>query len=220
MFNEACQAQNRLLQAAVKEFAAKGYAGTSIQDIVGEAGVAKPTLYYYFQNKAGLYRAVVERACDEHLRVLQASSSAGQTIAERLVELVWATFQFVAEHREFMRLVFATAFASLEEVPREARCGEKRSQGMEFIRGLVQRALEQGELRREFDARALTMAFWGMMNLHVMMHLLHPDRLLTREMAEEQVRIFLGGAGPPENRSQFAQQPEKRNVAYKTGFGG
>lgn len=194
MFAKSSDVRDRLLRTALKQFAAKGYAGTSIQDIVGAARVTKPTLYYYFGSKAGLYRALVSRACDEQLRVLQEAASEGQALAAQLNNLVWTTFQFVAGHREFMRLVFATAFASTEEVPREARCAQKGWQGVEFIQGLVHRALQQGELQAEFDAPALTMAFCGMMNLHVMAHLLHPEKPLTRKMADEVVRIFLRGA--------------------------
>ena len=38
----------RLLEAGLKLFANRGYAGTSVQDITEEAKVTKPTLYYYF----------------------------------------------------------------------------------------------------------------------------------------------------------------------------
>ncbi len=36
----------RLLDAGLKLFANRGYAGTSVQDIIDEAGVTKPSLYY------------------------------------------------------------------------------------------------------------------------------------------------------------------------------
>ena len=43
----------RLLDAGLKLFANRGYAGTSVQDITEEARVTKPTLYYYFESKEG-----------------------------------------------------------------------------------------------------------------------------------------------------------------------
>ncbi|MBW2208934.1 MAG: helix-turn-helix transcriptional regulator, partial [Deltaproteobacteria bacterium] len=45
-----------LLEAATALFAQKGYAGTSVREIVERAGVTKPVLYYYFENKEGLFR--------------------------------------------------------------------------------------------------------------------------------------------------------------------
>lgn len=209
--------REQLLQAALKQFAAKGYAGTSIQDIVGNAGVAKPTLYYYFGSKAGLYRALVSRACDEQLRVLQEAASGENIFAGQLRKLVRATFKFVGEHHDSMRLAFATAFASPEEVPCEARCGQKGWESVEFIQGLMERAQSNGQLRRSFHNRALTMAFCGMMNLHVMAHLLHPEKSLTNRTADELVQIFLRGAAGDESPCtagdrfvERGQQPERR----------
>jgi AcrR family transcriptional regulator len=48
-------AYKRLLSAARKIFARKGYSGTSVREIVAAAGVTQPVLNYYFRNKEGLY---------------------------------------------------------------------------------------------------------------------------------------------------------------------
>lgn len=53
--------QEQILQGAMRVFLAHGYAGTSMDRVVAEAGVSKPTLYSYFQNKEGLFRALIER---------------------------------------------------------------------------------------------------------------------------------------------------------------
>ena len=50
---------NKLLEAAVRLFAHKGYRATSTREIVEAAGVTKPMLYYYFQSKEGLLAAAL-----------------------------------------------------------------------------------------------------------------------------------------------------------------
>ncbi|MCE1227092.1 MAG: TetR/AcrR family transcriptional regulator, partial [Geobacteraceae bacterium] len=47
--------RQRLLDAALQLFSTKGYAATSVRELVEAAGVTKPVLYYYFKNKEGLY---------------------------------------------------------------------------------------------------------------------------------------------------------------------
>ncbi|MEU2102865.1 TetR family transcriptional regulator [Nocardia sp. NPDC019255] len=47
-----------LLEAAMEEFAAKGYAGARVSDIAQRAGVNKQLITYYFGGKEGLYRAL------------------------------------------------------------------------------------------------------------------------------------------------------------------
>src|SRR5215472_12910555 len=109
--------RRHLLQAALKSFADRGYAATSIQDIVDAARVSKPVLYYYFPDKAGLFRALVERAHDERLRLMQAAAERKESVAEKLEEVITAVFEFSLENRELMRLAFATAFAAPGEAP-------------------------------------------------------------------------------------------------------
>lgn len=47
-----------LLEAALDEFSAKGFAGTRVRDIAARAGVSKDLIAYHFGNKDGLYLAV------------------------------------------------------------------------------------------------------------------------------------------------------------------
>lgn len=57
-----------LLDAALEEFAAKGFAGARVRDIADRAGVSKDLISYHFGGKDGLYRAVqrawLEREAD------------------------------------------------------------------------------------------------------------------------------------------------------------
>jgi len=49
-----------LLEAALSEFAAKGFEGARVGDIAARAGVSKQLVSYYFGGKEGLYQAIVE----------------------------------------------------------------------------------------------------------------------------------------------------------------
>lgn len=46
----------KLLRVALTHFAAKGYDGVQVREVAEEAGVSKPTLYYHFGSKEGLFR--------------------------------------------------------------------------------------------------------------------------------------------------------------------
>ncbi|OLS41287.1 TetR/AcrR family transcriptional regulator [Bacillus sp. MRMR6] len=54
-FNLDKEKQNRIVNAAMKEFAQKGYDRASTNEIVKEAGISKGLLFHYFQNKKQLY---------------------------------------------------------------------------------------------------------------------------------------------------------------------
>ncbi|MET8760768.1 TetR/AcrR family transcriptional regulator [Lentzea sp. NPDC004782] len=58
------QRREQILDAATRAFARTGYVATGLDDVVAEAGVTLVLLYRHFDSKAGLYRAVLDRACN------------------------------------------------------------------------------------------------------------------------------------------------------------
>src|SRR5512144_1403704 len=54
------RARERLLRAAADVFDRKGYAAASVREIVEQAGITKPVLYYHFGSKEGMLSAILE----------------------------------------------------------------------------------------------------------------------------------------------------------------
>src|SRR5437667_12415975 len=96
-----------VLASAVKIFARRGYAGTSVQDILRATGLSKPTVYYYFESKAGLFRAILAFAYDESFRLMQEQLHGKANCQQRLIEVAGALFDFANRHQNLTRLVFA-----------------------------------------------------------------------------------------------------------------
>jgi len=186
--------RQQILQAALKRFAHGGYAGTSIQEIVDDAHVTKPALYYHFEDKAGLYRALVESAYDERYHLMREAETRGRTVREKLVELVTALFEFSQTHRELMRIAFAAAFAAPGEVPAEIQHAQKGRRNYEFVRALIVEGLRSGELDGRFDSEELAFGLYGQLNTYIMVRLLWPDCPLNRKSARRVVELFLTGA--------------------------
>ena len=86
--------RQRLLDAGLKQFANRGYAGTSVQDITEEAKVTKPTLYYYFESKEGLFQALVDQAMDERLRLMREAAPPGKDTVDQLTDIIVAVTDF------------------------------------------------------------------------------------------------------------------------------
>ena len=187
--------RHQVLQAALRKFADCGYEGTSVQDIVEAAQVTKPTLYYYFGNKAELYQALVDYAHEERRRLMQAAAERGDTLAGKLVEILAAVFDFLQNNRDLMRIAFATAFAAPGELPAEIHYVDKCSRNFQFIHELIRRGQATGELDPHFDSKELAFGFYGQLNIYIMAHLLMPECKLNRQTAERIVKLFLAGAG-------------------------
>jgi AcrR family transcriptional regulator len=187
--------RRQILQAAVRRFANAGYAAASVQQIVGDAKVSKPALYYHFRDKAGLFQALVSEAHDERFGVLQEAAARFQDLRGKLVEILSALFDYFHKNRELSRIAFATAFAAPGEVPAQVRYLDKCQRNLEFIHSLMKRAQKDGELSHHFDSRDLAYGFYGLTNFYVQSRLLIPDYRLDRRAAERIVDLFLNGAG-------------------------
>lgn len=83
--------RQRIVQAATRLFSQYGFKRTSVDVLASEAGVAKPTVYAYFDDKDAIFRAVVEAVCDELLRATVEASRAGPA-EERLARMLSAKF--------------------------------------------------------------------------------------------------------------------------------
>ena len=142
------QTRGKILRSALKHFAECGYAGASVQAIVDAARVTKPTLYYYFKSKAGLFQALIDWAHDERYRLMCEASEGVGELSSQLTEVLAALFEFINGNRSLMRIAFATAFSARGEIPAEIRYVDKCERNFEFIHALIRRGVAGGALNK------------------------------------------------------------------------
>ncbi|MDR3378422.1 MAG: TetR/AcrR family transcriptional regulator [Verrucomicrobiae bacterium] len=202
--------RQQLLRAALKLFANSGYAATSVQDIVDEAKLSKPALYYHFKDKAGLFQALVHAAHDERYRVLHAAVEQQEHIGTQLEAGLSALFTYFRRNRELMRISFATMFAAPGEVPPDAGCDQKCRRNYEFMHALLGQAQKRGELSRRFSTDELTFGLYGLANLYFVSHLVSRSAPPNELTAQRIVRLFLAGAGAKTRAKRFQPSVQGR----------
>lgn len=101
----SAETRERILQAALTEFAAQGLAGARMDRLAAVAGVNKALLYYYFESKEKLYLAALEmiasKVRDSSLAVLMTDATAG----ERLLRTALNHFDRILTQGEFQSLM-------------------------------------------------------------------------------------------------------------------
>ena len=108
-----------------------------MQQIVDDAKVSKPALYYHFADKARLFEALVHEAHDERYRVLQESVVGKKNFREQAEAVLTGLFDFFRKNRELMRIAFATMFAAPGEVPENLTYSDKCERNFEFIHRVI-----------------------------------------------------------------------------------
>ncbi len=89
------EVRDRIIEVATKLFATQGYGSTSVREVVEAVGVTKPTLYYYFGSKEGLFLAVVNHHMQIGRDLFEAALAGEGSVRERLLSFTRAYLQEV-----------------------------------------------------------------------------------------------------------------------------
>lgn len=111
---ESVDARHRLLQAALRLFAEKGYSKTSTRDIAQAAEVNIASIKYYFDDKAGLYRAAFTEPLGGFCERSALEDAQGLTLHEALM-LFFTDFLAPLQQSELVQLCIRLHFREMLE---------------------------------------------------------------------------------------------------------
>lgn len=186
--------RERLADAALRLFNERGYAATSVREIVEAAGVTKPVLYYHFESKEGLYNYLISRGFEEFTVTLAAARRETGPVVERLRHLLDSVYRLFGEHTAEVRLMHAIFYGPPQGAP-PFDFDRYHRQFEEEIGRLVVEGMEAGELRPD-DPHTVAMVIIGTINVAMELHLCHPDRDLGPGGVLRMFDIVLRGIAP------------------------
>jgi len=97
--------QREIMAAAVGLFARQGYWNTELQEVADTLGIAKGTIYLYFETKKDLYFAALDHALDQLADMLHAEVTAASGPVEKIRALVTTYFRFFDEDRALAEVI-------------------------------------------------------------------------------------------------------------------
>ncbi len=139
-----------ILKAALEEFSINGFAATRLEDVAARAGIAKGTIYLYFNSKEELFEAVVRDRIIPYFERMeqiqeQSKGSAGEILREQLQIL----------HRELVstdtRYIPKLMIGEGNRFPKLAEFyfREVITRIMGLLRTVIKRGVDAGEFRPE-----------------------------------------------------------------------
>jgi len=138
--------RQRILDVALELFARKGYATTTIREIVDAAGITAPSLYYYFGSKEGLYMELMQTHCARIDQALTLHMHTAEGAKHRVKDLVDKIFQQVIEDKNFFRLMFTIYYGPSQGAP---YC-DFISYHVKF-HAAIKKIIEEGIAAKEFE---------------------------------------------------------------------
>jgi AcrR family transcriptional regulator len=169
----AATTRGRILRAATKVFAAKGFDGARIDAIAAESGINKERLYHHFGGKDPLFTAVLEEAY-RGIREAEAKVELDSVPAnEAVLRLVDFTWEYYLAHPEFPRLLNSENQLEARHVKENPATPATNAGHIARMRRLVARGREEGTIRDGIDAVQLSvniaaLSFFYLMNRHTL----------------------------------------------------
>jgi AcrR family transcriptional regulator len=139
--------QEQILAAAFEVFAAHGYEAARLDDVAKQAGIAKGTIYLYFQDKERLFQAVVRSLPQKRFdAVAKAFTGSAEDLFRDLLSLMYGQLVRNEKVRSIVRLLIAEGgrFPQLADIYHR----EIIAPGMKALRHVLRKGIASGEFRK------------------------------------------------------------------------
>ncbi len=190
--------RQRLLAAATDLFTQRGYAASTVREIVGAAGVTKPVLYYYFRNKEGIYLELMRGAFARLDELITDSVGDGGSATQKLLRLCDRTYTLFMENVKVARVMYSIYYGPHQGAP-FFDFDAYHLKFQEAVRGLIQEGIRKGEFRKG-NPEDMTWAILGAINVAMEVHLGHVELELGREGLARVLNLIFQGISAEKGR--------------------
>jgi TetR/AcrR family transcriptional regulator len=190
----AALSKEKIIKAAIAEFALKGLDGARVDEVARRSGVNKTLLYQYVGNKDDLFTAALEsayQAIRERQKDFLARQMDPETGVRQLVHLLMSIW---VEHQEYGKLLASENFHGGKHVKRSKLIGEMYQQLVEALTDLLKRGAVQGVFRDNIDPIDLyisisSLSAYYVAHQHTLNAIFHIDVLQPRRLQQREDHI-------------------------------
>lgn len=193
---EAAQTRTALLNAALTVFSQKGYSATRLQDIAAMAGVTRGAIYHHFQNKAGLFEALMKEASEGGNNIMLDAINAGGSFLDICERILVGSYEIVATNkraRDIMSLYLFKSDFSDELQPFAEMLKQQAVLSVQGAVGFVQMGIAQGDLKPDLNPEVVARSFLAFQNGVIQLWLLNQEAFDLKDSARDLARTFLYG---------------------------
>lgn len=184
--------RERILRAAVKVFAKKGFYATRVSEIASAAGVADGTIYLYFENKDDVLISIFTDRITR-LNVALREALAGETTFEaRLRRLIELQLGLLEGQRELAEVVTVNLRQSSKLLKQYA--APLFTEYLDVIAGVIKEGQAARVVRADLNPRVAARAIWGALDaLALTWAIGHGEPSHLRRAASQVADVFLNG---------------------------
>ncbi len=188
--------RERLLETATELFAEKGYAGTSVREIVDRAGVSKPVLYYYFKSKEGLFYAILEWAAGVQQEILDEIFATSGTVLDRFIFFYRRIYEGVQQYQNLYKMIHGLIYGPPQGAP-EYDFPKYQRHMFDAVKQIYTNGLTAGEVKPA-DEDEVAFLVLSLIDFNLNMNQVLPE-LADPQRPERLLRLAFQGLSQGEN---------------------
>jgi TetR/AcrR family transcriptional regulator len=190
--NDQKNTKAKIFMAAARLFAAKGYNGVSMREISETTGLSKPTIYYYFGNKEGIYSALVEAGLHYESELFQEIFERDIPIKDKIIEVIKLRFRQVRNFPDFAKF-FIVLFTFSEKLPFLEKFFQEAISRRQMFVDLIRQGVMNGEFGPRANSDIAAEIILAALTHFVIKQLNSKEEILSDQLAEEIVEILFRG---------------------------
>jgi AcrR family transcriptional regulator len=181
-----------IFATAAQLFAQKGYDGVSMREISEQSGVTKPTIYYYFGSKEGIYEELIETGMQYVISSFERIVDSDASAKGKLVMMTKTFFQLTIDAPEFSKFFMTIVTPFSDNAILEKFYNKLRHQG-NAIMTVIEQGIESGEFGVSAKPELATQIIGGVWQHFIWIQLASKKKVLTDQLAEEIIEILFKG---------------------------
>jgi len=183
-----------ILSAAEKVFAAKGFFGSTMDEIARRAEFGTGSLYKYFRGKKDLYFSLIDEKVGEVTRLLRAELGKDLSPIEKIESMLYLQLSFIQRDRDFFKIYVSdrTRFEWTIKDELGKRVHKKFVAYLSALEEVMRDGIERGQFK-EMDPRDMAHGFVGIVNSFVFEWIMSPGAYSLVSKAPTIMNIFFEG---------------------------
>ncbi|TCL62293.1 TetR family transcriptional regulator [Hydrogenispora ethanolica] len=196
-------ARTKLIEAAVRLFAQKGYAAVTFKDLAEASGVNSALINYHFGGKEGLYAAMVESQFSKFAESIVNPQLAALEPAQRIRQII-RNLSRLHQSNPYIRRLLGS------ELVNPTPCFETliKERAVKFSRQVVatiQEGIDKGQFRKDLNPAITAATMLGSVHFYfvgkpIIQNLLPLTDAMDQEFERHVVEIFFQGILDPDYR--------------------
>ena len=204
--------REEIINAAERIFFEKGLAQATMDEVAEAAELSKGTLYLYYKSKEDLYLTVAMRGSEILCDMIENVIASGAPTLKLLEEIGEAYYEYFKKDRNYFRMYYFFENPQVQsQVSSEMReiCLQCDRRIWDIVIGVIQRAIDEGLLRKDVDPLEAGVMLWS--NSNGMMRMMdrqeeywkHQMGLDLEKMLRNSNRMLVEGMMTEEAKKRF-----------------